>query len=277
MKWKFHGLVLFLVALNWIGTNSNAATYSFARDFLLAPNQSNKETDTWQFFYGVDLARRDGNYPRMTRLLKTVDSDLWLPANAEYPFIGKNNSTHVINGVQPTEGLVHPSNDGLGLAIAFQAPTNGLYDISGYIRPAHVGFASGIRWYLDEVNQAGALDSGVLVPTQNRNFSFRAMDLKAGERIYLIVQSNGDYRGDTTAIGFEVSPTTFSLELQILPVVMFAGTVGKNYQVQFLDSLSSVSNWQPFTNVVLTTPIVSVVDYGNRPLGQRFYRAVQME
>jgi hypothetical protein len=254
-----------------------AAAFSYTDDYKAAPDPSNSSTNVWQYFYGVDIENRDGNYTRLGIYDPSHQERAfqgWVPTLGGFPFAGKNTSPDNQYGIEPGEGYLHTSNDGLGLAVAFQAPSNGVYTLSGYLRAAGGG---SVRWFLDNGARSETLNSGVLLGGERRNFHHVGIPLSAGERVYLILDSYGSYNSDSTGVGFYVDPTTLSVEIALRPVVtVITGTPGRTYRVEYLDALAPAFEWKQLTNVVLTGPTQSVLDGTPQPVGQRFYRAVEV-
>ncbi len=275
---SWHRWLVGLPALLLLVSASRAADYSFADDFLISSNESNTSTNTWQYFHGIDLANRDGNYTR----LATFDVNhmnqgfpAWAPAPNALPSVGKITRSSPFAGVQPQEGHLHPAPSDPA-AVAFHAPSDGFYDISGYVRAANSGGGNGIRWYLDHGTSAGNLGSGTLGRARGESFEFRAVPLKAGEKLFLIIDANGNHLFDSTAVGFYVSRTTLNLELAFRPTVTVLGIPGKMYRVEYADAIPSPFTWITMTNVVLSGPSHVVVDLTPISPAKRFYRAVEL-
>src|SRR5262245_8588914 len=127
--------------------------FSFTADFLTAPSQANTSTNVWQYFYNIDMANRTGFYTRLPvydSSIQNSGTEGWRGSIDAPPYIGVHTwedlaFPYVLLG----EGHIHPANDRRGIAIGFRAPSNGLYEVSGYVRAAGGG---SINWYLDKGN-----------------------------------------------------------------------------------------------------------------------------
>jgi hypothetical protein len=102
-----------------------AAAFSYTDDYKAAPDPSNSSTNVWQYFYGVDIENRDGNYTRLGIYDPSHQERAfqgWVPTLGGFPFAGKNTSPDNQYGIEPGEGYLHTSNDGLGLAGRVSSP-----------------------------------------------------------------------------------------------------------------------------------------------------------
>jgi hypothetical protein len=63
-----------------------------------------------------------------------------------------------------------------------------------------------------------------------------------------------------------------SLGLRMYAGLTIAGSVGRTYQIEFLETLSS-KNWQPLEKIVLTTNPQVYIDPQSVDFPTRFYRA----
>lgn len=270
---------LTLAALLVIPTQSiRAAVYSFADDFRVAPNQANAATNTWQYFYNVDIANRAGTYTRLESYSANIGSQgfpAWNPSgSANYPCVGRNTSSNIVQGVQPGEGVIVPSAI-TGIAIGFQAPTNGYYDISGRLHLSYLG-NNGVRWFLDKGSDQSALTSGTLAPGEVNNFFFQFVHMSAGEFLYLVFEGNGNGNADWTAVDFQVSTSVSALSLVLAPALRVGGTPGRTYRVEYIDQFAPTNSWTTLTTVTSTGPSQLIVDPALLSLPKRFYRTVEL-
>ena len=205
------GFSLLIAAAAW----GQGGQFSFTADFLTPPNEANTTTNVWQYFYRIDIANRTGVYERLTNYDTAIHesgTEGWRAEADNPPYIGKHTST---DSLFPYIGLgeshIHPDNDGRGIAIGFQTPSNGFYAVSGSVRAAGGG---SINWYLDKGSGSNVLASGShLSGGRYHNFYAPHVTLAAGEFVFLVVDDDGVHSSDSTAIEFVVRPATVLLNL----------------------------------------------------------------
>jgi hypothetical protein len=194
--------------------------FSFVSDFLISPNEANSATNVWQYFYGVDTRNRSGVYQRLPVFaigIANSGTDGWRAAPDDAPYIGVHvRSDNIFPYVAIGEGHVHPGNDGLGVAIGFRAPSNGVYQVSGSVRAAAGG---SINWHLYRGTSSNLLAGGRhLQAKQNRNFDTPPINLSVGEFVFLVVDNDGDWGRDSTAVEYVVQAFERAPQLGVHPV-----------------------------------------------------------
>jgi hypothetical protein len=266
-----------------------AGEFSLRTDFLTAPNQSNESTNTWQYFYGVNMADRNGTYARLPYYRVTNQSreglffeGSWRVSAEDYPpIVGKNTSTNIIQqgvnpgeGVRPGETYMHPDYDGTGVAVGFRAPASGSYEVSGYVRAADTACGDGIRWFLDKITGSNLLASGSVVPSRNNNFMIHNVDLGEGDFLYLTVDAKGNWMCDSTAVDIIVTPSTSTLNIGLYAGVQVAGLTNQSYQLEYIDVASPTTEWRAVTNSSFSSADGVIFDLTSSLAAQRFYRVL---
>jgi len=280
---KFEAAIFFLLSL----ITGHTGQFSFTADFLTPPNHANTPTNVWQYFYDIDMSNRTGIYERLHVFDLSIQHSIYNTGTAAWrswydgpPYIGKHlTSDELFPYIGIGEGHIHPDNDGRGIAIGFQAPGNGLYEVTGSVRAAGGG---SINWYLDKGNGANVLASGRrLGAGHNQNFHAPRVALATGEVVFLVVDNDGDHLADSVAVEFVVTPATNELALRLSTVtyagITVLGEPGRSYRVEYLDEFAPASAWTPLTNVTLSGASQFVLDPTRQVSSpeSRYYRAVE--
>lgn len=256
--------------------------FSFPADFLVPPDPGNTSTHVWQYFYNIDMRNRTGTYARLPIYDDSIESSGtagWRAFFDRPPYIGRHLAADVLFPyVGVGEGHVHPANDRRGVAIGFQAPSNGLYQVSGSVRAAGGG---SINWYLDQGGGSNVLASGRrLFSGGYHNFFAPRVSLAKDEFVFLIVDDDGDNFADSTVVEITVKPLAGPLNLDVnllsLAGLTVSGEPGHTYRVEYIDAVSSTNAWTTLTNVTLSGNSQMVVDPLPLTNGRRFYRAVKI-
>lgn len=260
---------------------TSAANYSFVQDFSATKVVNGASQDRWQYFQGVVMTNRTGVYPHLPIYAANLGGfgyPAWRPigAGVKYPHVGKNDSDHIIFGVEPGEGVMIPSPDGTGVAIGFLAPAAGLYQVQGSVRAADNRNGTGVNWYLDRGTGRDNLASGTLGMGENNNFSFPAVYLEAGQFLYLVIDGNGNIGSDFIAVDLRVSDAVVATEIVWQPTLRFSGMRGRSYRVDYIEQVGGSEEWKPLTTFTEDGLGRYIVDPAWTTTNRRFYRTVEL-
>jgi hypothetical protein len=254
--------------------------FSFVSDFLISPNQANSATNVWQYFHGVDTGNRTGVFQRLPVFaigIQNSGTDGWRAGADGPPYVGVHmRSDNIFPYVAIGEGHVHPGSEGLGVAIGFRAPSNGVYQVSGSVRAAGGG---SINWYLYRGDSSNLLAGGRHLQAKlKQNFDTPPITLSVGEFVFLAVDNDGDWYADSAAVEIVVKAWKRA-QLGVQPVtyadITVLGEAGHSYRVEYLDALAGANQWLLLTNLTLVGTSQTFRDQ-NPSLGQRFYRVVEV-
>jgi hypothetical protein len=127
------------------------------------------------------------------------------------------------------------------------------------------------QWWKNTTAIEGATDATLLLT----NVQASAADN------YWVAVSNSLGSTNSTAAILTVDQSALGgvLSLNMYAGIVFSGTVGKTYNVQFLNNLSLSNNWfdwTPLTNFTLPYSPYRFVDWNSPGAMKRYYRAVQL-
>jgi hypothetical protein len=98
-------------------------------------------------------------------------------------------------------------------------------------------------------------------------------DVAFGLNTFVAVGPDGIYQSAPVTN----SDTPPSLALLQIPAVSITGMVGKWYRIEYADALTGTNNFQPLTNLLLTSSPLLWPDTTATNAPQRYYRAVQIQ
>jgi hypothetical protein len=112
-----------------------------------------------------------------------------------------------------------------------------------------------------------------------QNFYVPQVSLNAGEFVFLVIDNDGDWYADSTAVEFAVWPFQSAVYLSVQTVtysdITVVGKADHTYRVEYIDALATSNQWLLLTNLTLVGASQTFRD-GNPSLrGHRFYRVIE--
>lgn len=178
-------------------------------------NSINSETSRWSYRYSPDSIR-DGTYSLLTA--NGDPNSVWSPAtpfwhsgDGSIPAVGVNRSGASIAVASsqfswPDQTVwMHPGSDTQFNGVFYQtvvswlSPSNTFVDLKFSFSDMDSSGFNGVLWFVDLGNGSGNLASGVLANGGTSGLqSISHIAVNAGDRINFIVQTDGNFGGDST-------------------------------------------------------------------------------
>ncbi len=127
------------------------------------------------------------------------------------------------------------------------------------------------QWWKDASTIEGATNASLVLTNVQAS--------AAGNYWVAVSNSLGSTNSAAAILTVDQSALGGVLSLNMYAGMVFSGTVGKPYSIQYLDDLSRSNNWfdwTPLTNFTLQASPASFIDWNSPGASKRFYRAVQM-
>jgi hypothetical protein len=210
-----------------------AAGWNLANDFRLAPNQANPNPDglghaeVWEFRESTSLAHDPSTY----HLLPTFITDafgieglqewhgtvVFEPKNVLARVgINATGTTQQASSITWPAGVVsvHPLPVQL-VVVGWRSPIDGVVSVAGGVADMDANCGNGIAWSVDR--GAATIASGSYLDGGQQRFvdgiggaSLAAVPVHTGDQLYFIVDPNGEYGCDSTALDVTITATTAS-------------------------------------------------------------------
>ncbi len=215
------------------------AVWSAVDDFSTT---TNTVASTWSYRAANDVVR-DGDYQLIPTFGESFSA--WDPSTSfwhhpsTYPTVGVNNSGNPINWIGTASPFVwpdgtiwmHPSNTPGLAVVSWLSPSDMTVDVDftfADMDPNGLGNGGdGINWFVDLNDASGLLASGFIPEAGGSTgvLSLANLSLNAGDRINFIVDPNGNFSFDSTALQATIS------EVEIVPepstaVLVLCGLIG---------------------------------------------------
>ena len=203
-------------------TVGNVSCYKWnpAVDFRVYPNQENPNRDScgnkdvWHFMASIDRNRNPKTYFLLHSFteshLGTVGWLRWFESDANSKWLG----VYFYDAESTSQWLrghiyVHPESGQMAV-IGWRSPINGTISIEGNVSDREATCGDGVNWYVGHGSKelaAGSISNGGAQELVNGlgSENLSRLSVKKDDFIYIVIDSKGDNRCDTTLIDLAIS------------------------------------------------------------------------